>query len=164
MAREREIARLQAEQAEQVAAHAAQWAHLGGERGVAAEIALARGVSPMTAEHQLHTAHMLSDDLPQLFDLLHRGEISWAAAAAVCRETGVVGSEVRLRSTAVWPQPSRRVLPAGSPSANPDRPSPMTLARTTSPSSGRTTGPTTGRKTVGGKTVTMPLRPAARPP
>ncbi len=95
VAHERQIARLQAEQAELMAAHAAQVAPAGGLRGAAAEVALARGVSPMAAEHQLHTSQVLVADLPGLLDLLHRGEISWAGASAVVRETGVTTSEVR---------------------------------------------------------------------
>jgi len=95
VAHERQIARLQAEQAELMAAHAAQVAPAGGLRGAAAEVVLARGVSPMAAEHQLHTSQVLVADLPGLLDLLHRGEISWAAASAVVRETGVTSAEVR---------------------------------------------------------------------
>jgi len=43
VARERLIARLQAEQAELVAPHAAETAPVGGLRGAAGEVALARG-------------------------------------------------------------------------------------------------------------------------
>lgn len=93
--RERLIARLQAEQAEQVAAHAAEVSPVGGARGAAAEVALARGVAPATAEYQVHAAQVLVDDLPRLLGLLHRGEISWSAACAVVRETGIVQPEVR---------------------------------------------------------------------
>ncbi len=96
VALERQIARLQAEQAEQIAAHAAEAGRAtGGERGVAAEVALARGVSTATAEHQLAAAQALVDELPLLFELMHRGEISWAAGRAVVRETHGVGPEVR---------------------------------------------------------------------
>ncbi|CAN5650598.1 hypothetical protein BH24ACT11_BH24ACT11_18480 [soil metagenome] len=95
VARERLIARLQAEQAELVAAHAAETAPVGGLRGAAGEVALARGVSPAAAEHQVHVAQVLVDDLPRLFDLLHRGEISWAGACAVVREVRVVDPVVR---------------------------------------------------------------------
>ncbi len=95
VARERLIARLQAEQAEQVKAMADQHTPVCGTRGVAAEVALARGVSPMAAEHQLHVAQRLVDSLPEMFELLHRGEISFAAASAVVRETGVVSVQVR---------------------------------------------------------------------
>lgn len=95
VARERLIARLQAEQAELVAAHAAETAPVGGLRGAAGEVALARGVSPAAAEHQVHVAQVLVCDLPGLFGLLHRGEISWAGACAVVREIGVVDPVVR---------------------------------------------------------------------
>ncbi len=95
---ERRIARLQAEQAEHIAAHAAETAGsgaTGGGRGVAAEVALARGVSTTTAEHQLAAAQTLVDELPLLFELMHRGEISWAGGRAVVRETHGVEPEVR---------------------------------------------------------------------
>ncbi|MBA2738102.1 MAG: DUF222 domain-containing protein, partial [Nocardioidaceae bacterium] len=95
VARERLIARLQAVQAELAVAHAAAAGRWGGGGGVAAEVALARGVSPLAAQFQLHTAQVLVQDLPGLFDLLHRGEISWAAGAAVVRETGVVDAPLR---------------------------------------------------------------------
>ena len=87
MVLERRIAAMQAEQAGLVAEHATEWIEAGGERGVAAEVGLARGVSVAAAEHQLATALRLTARLPRLYELACRGEISWAGASAVCRET-----------------------------------------------------------------------------
>jgi len=122
---ERQAARVQAELAGQVAAHLAESAGAVGERGVAAEVALARGVSVGAAESQLRTSRMLVDDVPRLFDLVHRGEISWAGAAAVCRAAGVVDAVLRaemVRRLAVAVErgaADRFPLFAGGPAADP---------------------------------------------
>jgi len=128
---ERQLARLHAEQAELVAAHADDPGGQGAtgwsvaERGTAAEIGLARGVSTTTAEHQVAASRALTRELPLLFDLLHRGEISWAGAQAVCRETWGVEAAIRAEidrrlaaavergaAPADLPRPPRRHLPA----------------------------------------------------
>ncbi len=120
VALERQIARLQAEQAELVAAHAARTVP-GAERGIAAEVALARGVSVAAAEHQLAAAQVLATELPELFELLHRGEVSWAGVRAVIRETtGVqvaVRREIDRRLAAAVEQTAAESRPIGTPGA-----------------------------------------------
>jgi len=56
-------------------------------RGVAAEIALARRVSPTRATHQLAVDRALVIDMPHAFVAMRRGKLSWWRASLLARET-----------------------------------------------------------------------------
>jgi len=62
-------------------------------RGAAAEIALALGISPWAAEHQMHAARSLVNDHPELFALITVGEVSFATARRVYDETMIVSAD-----------------------------------------------------------------------
>jgi len=80
-------------------------------RGAAAEIALALGISPGAAEHQMHAARSLVNDHPEMFALMAAGEVSFAAARRVHDETMIVSADTCRLIDAELAAQVRRALP-----------------------------------------------------
>lgn len=80
-------------------------------RGAAAEVALALGVSPGAAEHQMHAARSLVEHHPELFALMVAGEVSFAAARRVYDETLIVSADKKRQVDAALAAQVAKALP-----------------------------------------------------